>query len=542
MFYINYFLVSFSILGYGIIFAKIFRLKLRNFGFIGFYGLSLLTFISYITAPFFIHNYSFNLIILVIGLLSFALIFKEKIDLKKNLFIHLIIFLILILFITSAKTHDDFPYYHFPYSHILTQIEHPIGLGHANPGFRNASSLFFLNSLFYLPGTGIFLMHIYSVFFLGFANIILTNFIFNKDNFKNFKYSNFFALISISFINTFFYRMGEHGADRSAMIIVIIIALISALILKNVNSKKLYNENLDLFLFITLLLGLVASLKSIYLLYIPLGLIFLFFWKKNFFSIIRNPVILYSSTFVVIYLSYNLINSGCIVYPADFICFYDLPWSLDRKLILNDNEWFELWSKAGATPKFVADDKQFYISGFNWINNWFDTYFFNKVSDFLLGLLFLLLIFYVCLFRKKEIKKIKNNFLKKNFLYLYLFFVVIFIEWFLKHPQLRYGGYHLIALLIFIPLSYYFNSLAMSFSVFLKNAKIILFIAIFIYAGRNIDRLITEYHQYDFNPFVSLKFYHTDEMFKYLNWIYEREKDFSKINFLGKEFLVTVPK
>ena len=98
MFYINYFLVSFSILGYGIIFAKIFRLKLRNFGFIGFYGLSLLTFISYITAPFFIHNYSFNLIILVIGLLSFALIFKEKIDLKKNLFIHLIIFLIFILF------------------------------------------------------------------------------------------------------------------------------------------------------------------------------------------------------------------------------------------------------------------------------------------------------------------------------------------------------------------------------------------------------------------------------------------------------------
>ena len=82
----------------------------------------------------------------------------------------------------------------------------------------------------------------------------------------------------------------------------------------------------------------------------------------------------------------------------------------------------------------------------------------------------------------------------------------------------------------------------MSFSVFLKNAKIILFIAIFIYAGRNIDRLITEYHQYDFNPFINQKFYHTDEIFKYLNWIYEREKDFSKINFLGKEFLITVPK
>ena len=165
MFYINYFLISFSILGYGVLFTKILGLKTRNFGFIGFYGLSLLTFLSYITAPFFVHNFTFNIFVLALGLVLFSLIFKEKINLKKNILIHIIIFLILILFITAAKTHDDFPYYHFPYSYILTQIEHPIGLGQANPGFRNASSLFFLNSLFYLPGTEIYLMHIYSVFF-----------------------------------------------------------------------------------------------------------------------------------------------------------------------------------------------------------------------------------------------------------------------------------------------------------------------------------------------------------------------------------------
>ncbi len=543
MFYINYFLISFSILGYGVLFTKLLGLKIRNFGFMGFYGLSLLTFLSYLTAPFFVHNFTFNIFVLVLGLVFFSLVLKEKINLKKNILIHIIVFLILILFITAAKTHDDFPYYHFPYSYILTQIEHPIGLGHANPGFRNASSLFFLNSLFYLPGTEIYLMHIYSVFFLGFANIMFINFIFDKKKFKEFKFSNFLGLISISFLNTFFYRMAEHGVDRSAMVIVFIVALISALILKNINYKKLYKENLDLFFCISILLALLASTKSIYLLYIPLGLVFLFFWRKNFFAIIKSYAVLYSITFVSIYLLYNFINSGCIVYPADFICYYDLSWSLNRQLILNDNIWFELWSKAGASPTYEAENKELYISGLNWLSNWINNYFFNKVSDYLLGLLFLLTIFYSVFYKKFKEKRINNNFYYKNFLFLYFFFIIIFLEWFFKHPQLRYGGYHLIALLIFLPISFYFNSLKIDYSVFVKKAKLILVFALVIYAGRNIDRLIAENKQYDFNPLISQKFYHDNQMFRYMEWINKNNENenFFTIKLLGKKFLVTVP-
>ena len=72
------------------------------------------------------------------------------------IFLHLIVFSILFIFILSGKNHDDFPYYHFPYTHILTQFNHPIGLGLINNGFRNPSSLFYLNSLFYLPKIEIF--------------------------------------------------------------------------------------------------------------------------------------------------------------------------------------------------------------------------------------------------------------------------------------------------------------------------------------------------------------------------------------------------
>ena len=540
MFFINYFLISFSIVGYGLFFSQILGLKIRNFGFLGFYGLSFLTFISYVTAPFFIHNYIFNLIVLIFGLLCLLIIKKGSLDLKKNIKAHLFIFAILIIFILSAKTHDDFPYYHFPYSYLLTQMEHPIGLGHVNPGFRNASSLFFLNSLFYLPGTGIYLMQIYPVFVLGFANLILVNFIFNKNNFNKFKIINFLSLIFFSFINIFFYRIGEHGVDRSAMIIVFIIILISFVILKNINQNKNYKNNLDLFLFISILLSFLVSIKSIYLLYLPLGLIFLYYWRKNFIDIIKKFSIFYSAIFVTIYLTYNFFNSGCIIYPADFICFYDLSWSLPRRLIIHDNMWFELWSKAGAMPNFSVENKELYISGMNWFPNWMNIYFFNKVSDFLVGLAILIFIFYLTFFLKSKFKK-NNLFNLNKFLFIYIFLILIFLEWFFKHPQLRYGGYHLIALLIFLPISFYFNSSAINFYSFEKKSKLILVIVLVIFFGRNIDRLVSENQSYGYNPFINNQFYHNDKIYKYMDWIQERKNSFSKLNILGKKILVTVP-
>ena len=540
MFFINYFLISFSIVGYGLFFSKILGLKIRNFGFLGFYGLSFLTFISYVTAPFFVHNYIFNSIILIFGLLCLMIIKKGSLDLKKNFKSHLFVFAILIIFILSAKTHDDFPYYHFPYSYLLTQMEHPIGLGHVNPGFRNASSLFFLNSLFYLPGTGIYLMQIYPVFVLGFANLILVYFIFIKNNFNKFKIINFLSLIFFSFINIFFYRIGEHGVDRSAMIIVFIIILISFVILRNINQNKNYKNNLDLFLFISILLSFLVSIKSIYLLYLPLGLIFLYYWRKNFIDIIKKFSIFYSAIFVTIYLTYNFFNSGCIIYPADFICFYDLSWSLPRRLIIHDNMWFELWSKAGAMPNFSVENKELYISGMNWFPNWMKIYFFNKVSDFLVGLAILIFIFYLTFFLKSKFKK-NNLFNLNKFLFIYIFLILIFLEWFFKHPQLRYGGYHLIALLIFLPISFYFNSSAINFYSFEKKSKLILVIVLVIFFGRNIDRLVSENQSYGYNPFINNQFYHNDKIYKYMDWIQERKNSFSKLNILGKKILVTVP-
>ena len=90
------------------------------------------------------------------------------------------------------------------------------------------------------------------------------------------------------------------------------------------------------------------------------------------------------------------------MYPISFTCFESLAWSISGN-VNKMNDWYELWSKAGANPNHRVSNPEEYIIGFNWVNNWMNNYFFNKVSDFILGLLFILLIFWV-LFRnlKKE--------------------------------------------------------------------------------------------------------------------------------------------
>ena len=61
--------------------------------------------------------------------------------------------------------------------------------------------------------------------------------------------------------------------------------------------------------------------------------------------------------------------------------------------VIKMKEWYELWSKGGAGPNFRIDNPEEYIKNFNWISNWIDIYFFNKVSDFILGIILLICIF-----------------------------------------------------------------------------------------------------------------------------------------------------
>ena len=69
----------------------------------------------------------------------------------------------------------------------------------------------------------------------------------------------------------------------------------------------------------------------------------------------------------------------------------------------------------------------------------------NKVSDTTAGLIIIVLVFLLIFKPNKKIFTINH---KYNYVFALLF--AFLIEWFLFHPSLRYGGFHLLALLFFI--------------------------------------------------------------------------------------------
>ena len=87
--------------------------------------------------------------------------------------------------------------------------------------------------------------------------------------------------------------------------------------------------------------------------------------------------------------------------------------------------------------------------------------------------------------------------------------LILFFEWFFFHPALRYGGYHLIALLLFIPFSIYFEHLFLINDKNIKRVKLLIVLIFFIFFARNIDRIYKEHKIYNYN-FVNYPSYNDE--------------------------------
>ncbi len=518
--FVFYFLIFTAILGYGFLFIRLSGIEFSkiNIGFIGLYGIFFLILYSYLSNIFLPHTHTHNLITLIIGIGLFLYFFYKsflKINSKEVVVTILALFLFFIALLIY-KNHDDFPYYHFPYTYYLTQYSLNIGMGIFGHGFRTPSSIFYLNSLFYLPVIKYYSFNFGQIFILLFANLILLGNIFDYkfklfvNSKKKFDPTFFLSLFSFIFINIFFYRISEHGTDRSAQILIFLLVI---------ELTKLYvfkfNYNKHNILNLVILLTLIISLKSFYILYSVLFLplfIYIKNFSKSYFSSIKNLFFNFFtiSSFVLILLVFLtfFFNTGCFIYPLDFTCFDQFSWSIPKNNVKAMNDWYELWSKAGATPTLRVSDPDIYISSFNWVTGWIDRYFFNKVSDFLLGLLFLTTVI-LFLFNKNiklsNLKKI-NKF--NIFTFIIIFFLVV--EWFFNHPALRYGGYAIIALIFFIPLSYLISYRGMSFSEINKKIIALIMITIFVFLSRNIHRINKEVNQYNYQP-VLYTFYKLDD-------------------------------
>ena len=517
-----YFFILSSILGFGLFFSKIFKIKLisNNFGYVGLFGLYILLIYSYLSNFFIAHSKIHNILLLGIGvIIFFYIILKDYTKYRKEILITSIVFFIISSALFLHKNHDDFLYYHFPYTYYLTQQSFYVGVGQFNHGFRTASSLFYLNSLFYLPIAKFYLFHFTAIYILGFANIILLKNIHNYFSSLNIpkqeiNITNYLSLLSIIFINIFFSRIAEHGTDRSAQILIFLL-VIELIVFINLKQK---NSNLKLFN-LYLLAALIVSLKAFYVLYaifiIPLFLLIKSrnqSYTKTFYLLIFNK---FSIIFLLLFLLViftNLINTGCIIYPVSLTCFDIMNWGILSENTLEMSGHYELWSKGGQTPNSLVSNPSEYIQGFNWVKNWINIYFFNKVSDFILGLTLLIII--VSLFFKEQFfkKKIKKN---NNYIYLIYFILIILLtEWFLNHPALRYGGYCIIALLFFIPFCLRLEKSKINYNKYSKSVIILIIVTVLVFNIRNFHRINKEVNTYNYKLIENTNYFINEDGFR----------------------------
>ena len=505
-----YIIIICSTFGYGLAICSLpgkFKVS-NNPGYTGLIGVFFLIIYSYISNIFIKHGIIHNSIILIIGFILFIYCnIYTKTKNYKEWFYFVVIFLILLIGAFIFKTHDDFPYYHFPYSYYLTQSSSIIGIGQFNLGFRTPSSIFYLDSLLYLPLIKYYMFQMPPILIMGFSNLILlirikNNIINNKINFIT-----YFSLLTFIFINIFFYRMAEHGTDKSAQILVFVL-FIEILLLTNFNteiSKQISK--------IYILIGLIISFKAFFILYGIFFLIIFFYLinKYNLKEVIKKIIYnIYFFGFFAIFLLIifnNFINSGCLIYPVGITCFENTIWSVGLSEVATLNDWYEQWAKAGAGPNYRVENPAHYIKNFNWVSNWFDLYFFNKVSDYLLGLLFLSMVFLIT-FKSKVKIKTKN----RKFILLIILILILLFEWFYNHPALRYGGYCLITSIIFIYIALFLEKFSNEPKGFKKKFLFFVCLTLIIFVSRNIYRISYENKTYNYDP-INEVFYDIDDVY-----------------------------
>jgi hypothetical protein len=486
-----------STIGYGFLFSRIVNEKLiqNNLGYMGLVGFFFISLVSIFTSFFVAHDYLHNSILHILGLMSFVYFFNRYKKINELKFLWVLIF-ILWIGLYLYKNHDDFPYYHLTYALNLSENSFAVGMGKFSHGFRTFSSLFYFHSILYMPYIKYYLFHSGPFLIILFFNFIIISRLINSLKFNNLNILFFFSLLSLIFINVAFYRIAEHGTDRSAQIILVLIFLLFFEIFYFEKDKEKILTKLYL---LTIIVFLASSMKAIYYLYLSL-LPIIFFKKKLFKDIFLKKnflIIFFISISFFLNLTVNYFNTGCLLYPAKKTCLINQDWSFSEKEVNRMSLHYEWWSKAGGGPGYVSKiEPKIYVKNFNWVSNWIDRHFFNKVSDTLLGIIFIsMLVFLTFKFYSNGNKKIKNRI---NY-FAFLIPILFLVEWFLNHPAMRYGGYVLFAIPIFLLTSMKIEKYVLTKKIIRNITIFFVILSLALYNARNISRLVKEsdIYQYD---------------------------------------------
>ena len=487
LFFFSSLLILLSTIGYGLIFTKLIKFENfnYNYGFIGILGLFFLSIIAGLTHIFMPHNYTHNIIVIIIGLISLIIFDKKKFEKLKYI---IVIFSLLFVCVLMAKTNEDFGYYHLPNSIQFAQQKLQFGLGNLNHGFKHISTLFMLMSLNYLPIFEFYMFNLTNLLFLTFFVTFILNEIYLRQK-KNSNLSNLILSIFFILFLAKFSRLAEYGSDISGQIVI---ALYFFYLLEFFyNKKNKFDEKINYLKISIILITFAITLKFISIIYALL--LFAFFLltqrkKEIFLKLLKIDYLIIIFLSIAMFILLNFSATGCLIYPVKKLCFTEkFSWALSSEIVNYLNLHYEVWSKGGMGPNFGVDNQEKYVHLFNWVPNWLKVYFYGKFTDYILVILTIILVF--CSFYFKEIILSKKNIYKKNnnHLIFYFLLVLIFLSWFFNFPTLRYAGYIVVFLLFIFPFSIFISKkIDFSQKNNLKKISIIFLISYSIFLSKKI--------------------------------------------------------
>ena len=469
-----------SILGYGRVINNFFYKDLFNYQFrnlILFQGLIFTGLFSIIINIFFPLKDIYSISVIIIGLFLYLINFS-KINLKDEInFISIVVIFSSFLAI-YAGVNDDFDYH----LKIINNYKN-YNLFEIIPGRQVSYNSFwlFLHSVFSIN------KYIASLFILGsliFAITIYDLFFILKKSFKE----NEFIISAISFLILIFLlgvqnKLKDFGTDLPGAIISFYILLI---IVNEFFYKKQLSINILIFLILLSSFVFVIKLTNVLILFF----VILYIVKVNLLSInLKN--IYFPFLLIFFWFFQNLIISGCLIWPIETTCFYNIEDPANEFAII------ESFAKGDMIGAMKTDN-------FEWIGIWFSAHskkiFETYALFFLISISPLIINFFI------KDKYFKNNNILEIYLYKFRYYellAVIIISnlvWFFNAPAYRFGLFYNSLLIIFVSIPFWLK-------IFSKNKEFIykyfrfLIILIFIYfAYENIFKIKWYFDRYEIWP------------------------------------------
>lgn len=478
--FFNILIASYFTFSAGLIFTKLIFKKNYKLNFFeqGIYGIICFGFISLFINFFLPINKVFNsFLLIIIILVSFRHLYK----LGFKSVVKYLILIAIFSFFTLAYDNNyrpDSGSYHLPFVSILNEYKIIFGLSNLHYRFGHTSIMQHISA-------------IYNNHLFGNEGIILPLIILQANIVGHFCYKIFwikkktntlsyiFSSIILSFILIFNNRYSNLGNDGPAALCFFY--LISKFF--EVDRKKI-SDCVNLFLISTFVF--LNKITMIFSFLIPL----FFFKTYEFKSLIRNKVIIFSLIFCSLFLTKNLINSGCLIFPVEQVCFKNLKWydynSDRRSNAVNAKAETEAWSKGWSDQKTQKKDFVSYIEGSSWIKVWLENHgieTLKRLTNFLIYFL-ILIIFSTVSFLKNYKKNKYNPVEKNNFLFFALSVSLIgTVFWFFNSPTFRYGyGYVITFFVLFflMIIKDKLNLILINFDKFNKIIFILIFSIIFL--------------------------------------------------------------